>query len=139
METKYIVKPPVSKLESHLGYLLRRVSNAVSGEFARALHTRQTSVAEWVLLTMTRGAVSKIIDKLQTKGWIRSRISPQDNRVQVLSLTRGGERILPQLAELAARNDERFFASLDAGERSALRRLLGKLEDHHQMHEVPVE
>ena len=157
METKYIVSPPVSKLQSHLGYLLRRVSNAVSGEFARALHTRQTSVAEWVLLrhlydgeqvtpgelaealTMTRGAVSKIIDKLQTKGWIRSRISPQDNRVQLLSLTRGGERILPQLAELADRNDERFFVALDAGERSALRRLLGKLADHHQIHEVPVE
>ena len=157
METKYIIKPPVSKLESHLGYLLRRVSNAVSGEFARAMHTKQTSVAEWVLLrhlydggqvtpgelaealTMTRGAVSKIIDKLQTKGWIRSRISPQDNRVQLLSLTRGGERILPQLAELADRNDERFFVALDAGERSALRRLLGKLADHHHMHEVPVE
>jgi DNA-binding MarR family transcriptional regulator len=57
----------------------------------------------------------------------------------LLSLTRGGERILPQLAELADRNDERFFVALDAGERSALRRLLGKLADHHHMHEVPVE
>jgi hypothetical protein len=38
------------KLESHLGYWLRRVSNQVSGAFARALQTRHTSVAEWVVM-----------------------------------------------------------------------------------------
>jgi DNA-binding MarR family transcriptional regulator len=89
-----------SRLETHLGYWLRRVSNAVSGSFTRSLQARQTSVAEWVLLhhlhdrkqatpgelaealTITRGAISKIIDKLQAKEWIRSRIKPEDNRVQ---------------------------------------------------------
>jgi len=73
----------ISELESHLGYCLRRVSNSVSGQFAQSLHVRQTSVAEWVLLrhlyerqqatpgelaeasTMTRGAISKIVDKLR--------------------------------------------------------------------------
>ena len=157
METIVAIKPSVSKLETHLGYLLRRVSNAVSGDVARALHARQTSVAEWVLLrhlydgehitpaelaealTMSRGAISKIVDKLQTKGWIRSRTNPQDSRVQLLSLTGVGQRVLPELAEIADRNDERFFASLDAGEKSALRRLLGKLRDHHQIRDVPVE
>jgi hypothetical protein len=38
------------QLQSYLGYWLRRVSNAVSGAFPRALHQKQTSVAEWVLL-----------------------------------------------------------------------------------------
>ena len=65
---------------------------------ARSLQLRRTSVAEWVLLrhlwdlgqatpgemaealTMTRGAISKIVDKLQSKGWIRSRTKPEDNR-----------------------------------------------------------
>jgi DNA-binding MarR family transcriptional regulator len=157
METNCAIEPSVSKLETHLGYLLRRVSNAVSGDFARALHARQTSVAEWVLLrhlydgehvtpgeladalTMSRGAISKIIDKLQIKGWVKSRTKPQDCRVQLLSLTAVGQRVLPELAEIADRNDERFFASLDAGERSALGRLLGKLRDHHQIRDVPVQ
>ena len=37
-------------LETHLGYWLRRVSNHVSGAFARALQQRNVSVAEWVVL-----------------------------------------------------------------------------------------
>jgi DNA-binding MarR family transcriptional regulator len=144
-------------LEAHVGYWLRRVSNAVSGNFARALQARRTSVAEWVVLrhlydtpqttpgelaeslTMTRGAISKIVDKLQAKGWIRSRIKPQDNRIQLLSLTAVGQRVLPELAEIADRNDDRFFASLDSKEKQTLRRLLTKLVHHHQLCDVPIE
>lgn len=146
-----------SQLETHLGYWLRRVSNAVSGGFARSLQARQTSVAEWVLLrhlhdrkqatpgelaetlTMTRGAISKIIDKLQAKEWIRSRIKPEDNRVQLLSLTAAGRRVVPELAEIADHNDDQFFAVLNTRERHMLRDLLIKLANHHQIRDVPVE
>jgi DNA-binding MarR family transcriptional regulator len=157
METTSKAKRSISGLESHLGYWLRRVSNTVSGEFARSLYARQTSVAEWVLLrhlydreratpgelaeasTMTRGAISKIVDKLQAKGWIRTKVNPEDNRGQLLSLTPVGRRNLPELAEIADRNDEQFFACLDAGERAALKNLLAKLAEHHQIRDVPVE
>ena len=73
-------------------------------------------------LTMTRGAISKIIDKLQVKGWIRSRIKPEDNRVQLLSLTAAGRRVVPELAEIADRNDDQFFGFLDIRERRAASR-----------------
>ncbi len=157
METIRPLHPSISGLETHLGYWLRRVSNAVSGEFARSLQSRQISVAEWVLLrhlwdqsqatpgemaealTMTRGAISKIIDKLQSKGWIRSRIKPEDNRVQLLSLTAAGRRVVPELVEIADHNDQKFFACLDADERIALRHLLGKIASHHQIRAIPVE
>lgn len=157
MEIKCSTHQSISDLESHLGYLLRRISNAVSDEFARSLQSRRTSVAEWVLLrhlwdlgqatpgemaealTMTRGAISKIVDKLQSKNWIRSRIKPEDNRAQLLSLTGAGRRVVPKLAEIADRNDEKFFAVLDGDEKTALRNLLGKLASHHQIREVPVE
>jgi len=39
-------KPDNSALEVHFGYWLRRVSNHVSGTFAKALQERQVSVAE---------------------------------------------------------------------------------------------
>ena len=155
METEDCFQP--SQLESHLGYWLRRVSNAVSGSFARSLQARQTSVAEWVLLrhlhdrkhatpgeladalTMTRGAISKIIDKLQAKQWIRSRIKPEDNRVQVLSLTAVGRRVVPDLAKIADHNDDQFFAFLNTRERHLLRDLLIKLANHHHIRNVPFE
>jgi DNA-binding MarR family transcriptional regulator len=157
METISNAKRPISNLKSHLGYWLRRVSNTVSGEFARSLHAKQTSVAEWALLrhlhereqttpgelaealAMTRGAISKIVDKLQVKGWIRSRVKPEDNRGQLLSLTSVGRRALPELAKIADQNDEQFFACLDADERAALKSLLSKLAEHHQIRDVPVE
>lgn len=146
-----------SGLEAHLGYWLRRVSNQVSGAFARSLQQRHVSVAEWVVLSqigagpearpaeladeigLTRGAVSKVLDKLEGKKWLARRTSPEDNRVQILSLTRQGKRVLPQLAEIADHNDERFFNYLDAKERETLRRLLQKLTEFHQIQEVPTE
>lgn len=155
METERRAQP--SQLETHLGYWLRRVSNAVSGSFARSLQARQTSVAEWVLLrhlydrkqatpgefaealTMTPGAISKIVDKLQAKEWIRSKMKPEDNRVQLLSLTAVGRRIVPELAEIADHNDDRFFAFLETRERHVLRDLLIKLANRHQIRDVPFE
>ncbi|HEY6447182.1 MAG TPA: MarR family transcriptional regulator [Acidobacteriaceae bacterium] len=156
METYFCIPPPIPGLESHLGYWLRRVSNAVSGAFARSLHARRTSVAEWVVLrhlseseqapgelaealTMTRGAISKIVDKLQAKGWIRSETNSDDNRRQILSLTALGRRTLPQLAQIADQNDELFFTCLSKGEQSELRRLLTKLAEHHHMRKAPVD
>ncbi len=157
METKAGFNRTISGLESHLGYCLRRVSNSVSGQFAQALHARQTSIAEWVLLhhlherqqatpgelaeasTMTRGAISKIIDKLQAKGWIRSRVNPEDSRGQILTLTPMGKRNFPQLAEIADQNDRYFFDCLESDEKSALRRLLSKVAEHHDIKNVPID
>jgi len=147
----------LTQLESHLGYWLRRVSNAVSGTFARALQEKQTSVAEWVLLRelhehgqtapgeladslgLTRGAVSKIVDKLDAKGWIQTEAKEGDSRFRLLSLTRAGRRSLPVLAEIADQNDARYFDCLSAREKSTLRELLAKLTDHNRIQDAPTE
>ena len=157
METNTGNTQQLSQLESHLGYWLRRVSNVVSGTFARALQEKQTSVAEWVLLRelhergqtaageladslgLIRGAVSKIVDKLDAKGWIQMEAKEGDGRYRLLSLTRAGRRSLPVLAEIADQNDARFFDCLSAREKSTLRELLAKLADHNHIHDVPTE
>src|SRR6185312_10165574 len=95
-------------LEKHTGYWLRLISNQVSGGFARALQGRSVSVAEWVVLNyvrerpeaqpgevagalgLTRGAVSKVIDKLEEKKWVARAALPADHRAQLLSLTAQG-------------------------------------------------
>lgn len=144
-------------LEAHLGYWLRRVSNHVSGAFARGLQARQVSVAEWVALRlvherkimtpgqladalgMTRGAVSKVLDKLEAKDRIARAPDPRDSRVQWLSLTRRGARLLPELAKIADSNEEHFFGCLDHDEQAVLRRLLQKLTEFHRFQDAPVE
>jgi DNA-binding MarR family transcriptional regulator len=143
--------------ESHLGYWLRRVSNAVSGAFSRALHEKQTSVAEWVLLRelhergqaapgelanalgLTRGAVSKIIDKLEAKDWVQTDTKEGDSRYRLLSPTHAGRRSLPILAAIADKNDATYFDCLSAREKAVLRELLVKLAVHHRIHDIPTE
>jgi DNA-binding MarR family transcriptional regulator len=155
METTQGKNQHISDLEAHLGYWLRRVSNAVSGAFSRALQEKQTSVAEWVLLRelhergqaapgelahalgLTRGAVSKIIDKLEAKGWVQANAKEGDNRYRLLSLTRAGQRCLPALAQIADRNDSVYFNCLNTRERVVLRELLTKLAENHRIHDVP--
>ena len=157
METMTGKPRHIPDLESHLGYWFRRVSNAVSGAFARALQEKQTSIAEWVLLRelhergkaapgeladllgLTRGTVSKIIDKLEAKDWVRTDAKEGDNRYRLLSVTRAGRRSLPVLAEVADQNDSSYFDCLSAKEKGVLRELLIKLAQHNRIHDVPTE
>lgn len=147
----------LSSLEAHLGYWLRHVSNHVSGAFARMLQERQVSVAEWVALRqihdrqkitpgeladsigMTRGAVSKVLHKLESKQWITRALCADDNRVQWITLTPEGEEILPELAQLADSNDAYFFGCLSDEEQAMLRNLLQKLAHSHQWNDVPID
>jgi DNA-binding MarR family transcriptional regulator len=148
-------QPP--RLEAHLGYWMRLVSNRVSGTFASLLHKRQLSVAEWVALNlvergtdvtpagmadamgMTRGAISKVLTKLESKRWITREVSRHDSRIQWVSPTRAGSRVLPELELIADENDAHFFGVLDADERVTLRRLLRKLAEVHGINISPVE
>jgi DNA-binding MarR family transcriptional regulator len=157
METMIREPGHVPRLEAHLGYWLRRVSNAVSAAFSRSLQVKQTSVAEWALLRelherrqaapgeladvlgLTRGAVSKIIDKLEAKGWVQADAKEGDNRYRLLSLTRSGQRSLPALAQIADQNDSAYFDCLTAREKIVLRNLLIKLAEHNRIHDVPTE
>ena len=120
----------LSSLQSHLGYWLRSVSNHVSHAFALKLAEAGVTVAEWVVLRelydsesapsaladrlgMTRGAISKLADRLIAKDMIVRRATPADRRFQSLALTRQGRAITPKLAALADKNDAEFFADLD--------------------------
>jgi DNA-binding MarR family transcriptional regulator len=144
-------------LQTHLGYWLRLVSNQVSGRFARALQERELSVAEWVALNqigggsavspadiatatgMTRGAISKVLDKLEHRKWLTRAVREQDHRAQLLTLTRPARRVLPELIGIADRNEAHFFGVLTTAEQSVLRTLLQKVAASHQLSTVPVD
>jgi DNA-binding MarR family transcriptional regulator len=149
--------PPISELTSHLGYWLRIVSNHVSLDFARRLDRAGVTVAEWVLLRqiydltadapsriaermgMTRGAVTKLADKLIAKDYLQRRADETDGRAQVLTLTRNGRNLVPKLAEIADANDAAAFGHLRRAERAALERTLKGIVQHLGLNEVPVD
>lgn len=136
---------PASDLEAHVGYWLRLVSNATSHAFARKLEAEGVTPAEWVALRrlydadavsptrlaeqlgMTKGAISKLADRLIDKGLATRAANPDDGRAHALSLTENGRTKTPGLAALADRNDAESFDCLDADERATLERLLRKI------------
>ena len=147
----------LSGLEAHRGYWLRMVSNAVSASFARALADQGVTVAEWVVLRllhdapamapsamatrmgMTRGAVSKLADRLEAKALLLRAGNPEDGRGQNLSLTEAGRAKVPVLAALADANDADFFGVLTAEEAEALDRVLRALVARQGLQGIPLE
>src|ERR1700689_1606365 len=130
--------PAVSDLRKHVGFWLRFVSNHVSHAFAQKLLASGVTAAEWVVMRemlddqetspgvlaerigMTRGGVSKLVDRLVTKKLVTRQERTDDRRFQSIALTAAGRRLIPQLAALADRNDEEFFHPLSTRERTAL-------------------
>ena len=145
----------VSALTDHLGYLLRQLSNHVSQGFAQNLAAEGVTVAEWVFmrelydeealpsvrlaerLGMTRGAITKLGDRLMARGLILRGSAAADRRVQALRLTAAGRALVPQLAALADANDAHFFGHLSATERQALTHAMQALVQHHQLKDIP--
>jgi DNA-binding MarR family transcriptional regulator len=147
----------VSDLKRHAGFWLRFVSNHVSHAFARKLLASGVTVAEWVVMRemyddeetspgvlaerigMTRGGVSKLVDRLVSKKLVTRQERSDDRRFQSIALTAAGRRLIPQLAALADRNDEEFFHPLSTRERTALIATMKKLVQAHGLQTLPTE
>ncbi len=148
---------PVSGLEDHLGYWLRYVSNHVSAAFAYRLESRGTSVAEWVMLRelfeadgtapsmladrmgMTRGAITKLADRLIARALVVRREGGGDRRFQSLALTPKGRTLVPVLAAFADENDEEFFGHLSRTERARLITAMKGIVRRRALDKLPIE
>jgi DNA-binding MarR family transcriptional regulator len=157
MESSKAPNPIVSDLRKHVGFWLRFVSSHVSQAFAVKLLASGVTVAEWVVMRemfddeesspsvlaerigMTRGGVSKLVDRLVSKNLITRRERGDDRRFQSIALTVAGRRLIPQLATLADQNDEEFFHPLSPLERAALIATMKKLVQAHGLQTLPTE
>lgn len=134
-----------SLLENHLGYWMRMVSNQVSHSFANLLAGQGVTVAEWVAMNcldelgptaphllaermgMTRGAISKLVKRLEAKGLVNRSSRPNNHRIQIVELSAEGTEMLPLLRQAADENDAHFFGALTLRERDELMRVLQSL------------
>tara|TARA_R110002124_G_scaffold117129_1_gene273987 strand:- start:346 stop:813 length:468 start_codon:yes stop_codon:yes gene_type:complete len=148
---------PLPDLRTHLGYWLRTVSNAVSQSFARKVEAEGVTVAEWVFLRtlydedgiapstlatrmgMTKGAISKLADRLAGKKLIERDANPAGKRGQTLTLRPAARALVPRLAALADDNDEEFFDGLSSGERRQLKDILRKISSDRELTNIPTD
>ncbi|MBY6265036.1 MarR family transcriptional regulator [Azospirillum sp. 412522] len=142
-------------MTDHLGYWMRMVSNHVSFAFARRLEGKDVTVAEWVMMRelhsaeplaphrlagrmgMTRGAISKLADRLVAKALVTRSDDPADGRAHMLALSDAGRLLVPDLARLADENDADAFGCLTADERTQLDRILRKIAAAHGLKGSP--
>ena len=149
--------PPPSDLTAHLGYWLRYVSNHVTHSFARKLAEKEVTVAEWAVMRtlyaseqaapsavaaemgMTRGAVTKLADRLIAKNLLIRKADPNDGRGQTLALTKSGRRLVPELATLADQNDAEFFDHLTPGDRTKLENIFKEIVARRGLTAMPID
>lgn len=88
---------------------------------------------------MTKGAISKLADRLLAKGLIERTESPHDKRAHSLSLTREGRAKIPVLASFADENDAEFFGVLTEDEHETLGQILRTLAERRGLTATPVD
>jgi DNA-binding MarR family transcriptional regulator len=146
----------VSNLTSHLGYWLRFVSNHVSHAFGRKLEGQDVTVAEWVVLRelyghdtvspsrlalhlgLTRGAISKLAERLLAKDLVIREENTVDLRAHTLALSPLGRDLIPTLSALADQNDAEFFDHLSAEEHQMVERIMKGVVERRGLTIIPV-
>jgi DNA-binding MarR family transcriptional regulator len=88
---------------------------------------------------LTRGAVSKLIERVCRKKLAVRSSSDSDRRYQTVKLTAAGTRLVPVLAQLADENDRRFFGHLKPEEKNWLVSLLQEIVRQHGWKDLPVD
>jgi len=149
-------RPQSSALEDHLGYWLRYVSNHVSQAFQARVEARGVTVAEWAVLRtlfdvgeanpshiaehmgLTRGAISKLVERLCIKALVTRTTVAGDRRYQSVTLTPQGRKLVPRLARLADENDHEFFGHLTPAAQAALIQTLQDIVQRQGWKEIPV-
>jgi len=139
------VSDPISPLEAHLGYWLRVASNHVDQQLARALGAHGVTPAEWVVMRalydagpvapsvlagrigLTRGAVTKLVDRLRAKALVVRAHGPGDRRYQIIALTGAGAKLVPALAQLVDESDSAAFGAIPAETRATIEAALRRI------------
>ena len=147
---------PPSPFFVYAGFWLRFVSNHVSASFRLKLEAMDLSIAEWAVLRelavqpdmapsqlaeslgVSRGGISKTVDKMQARGYLTRRASESDLRAQLLALTDAGKRLVPIIAAEAAKNEQEWFGHLAPAELNQLKATLRRMVEHHQLRHLPL-
>ena len=128
----------LSKLEDHIGYWLRCLSNFVHHSFTQRLEKYDISVEQWVVLRtlfdregtslqeaaqligVDNSSLSRMIERLVKKGLLVRVMHSKDRRTIVLSLSSKAKELVPLLAQQADINDVEFFKVIASPQRDLL-------------------
>ncbi len=133
------------KTSTSLGYLLKVAHTRLHDCAAQSFATHDISLIQWIVLMKLHegtartagdlckrmhydtGAVTRMIDQLEERGYVKRERSLEDRRVVELQLTRSGRSKITQLTPLMVDKLNGALADFSAAEFGELTRLLHKL------------
>jgi len=128
------------------GHLIRRLHQVSSAYFAEECGGELTAVQYAALVAIgshpgidatrlseiiyfDRSTIGDVLDRIESKGWIRRECTSSDRRIKRLELSSLGQEVLQHVEPGIRRVQDRLLAPLTAGEAKTLVRLLGKMAD----------
>jgi DNA-binding MarR family transcriptional regulator len=106
--------PPLSWFE-----LMWAVKTSANGR------PRMSQLAEW--LTLSRGGITKLVDRLEEAGYLERVSCSTDRRGLQAELTAAGERMLEEMRSVYEAEVERHLVSLSEGEAQLVRLILERV------------
>src|SRR5262249_6148800 len=128
-----------------IGYLITRVKTALWEEADRALAPLDLTLSQWVVIANLRhgtlstpadickaisydaGAMTRLLDRLEKKGFIRRVRHAGDRRSVTLELTRAGREVYPHMATHMVAGLNRVLAGFSAAEARLLESMLKRI------------
>lgn len=132
-------------LHDSLGYWVNLLAGAMHAAFDRMAGQLDVTAAQWaVLITLynkdakTPGelarfigidgaAITRLLDRLETKGLIERQAHDSDRRALSIELTQAARRLTPKLAEISWSENRRFLKRLTEKEGEQFMKLLRKM------------
>ncbi len=144
--------------EDSVGYLVRRVLTAVTQEIERQLEPIDLTNAQWLPLYklfkgkvstvaelarechMDAGAMTRLLDRLETKGLCRRVRSVDDRRVVNIELTKEGREAAAGIPVVLSQVQNAHLASFSVEEFQALKGFLHRILDNAQVQsQTPIQ
>lgn len=132
--------------EHYIGYTMTDVARLLRTVFERRVRAAGLTRAQWViiarlhrrpglsqsevadLLEIEKATAGRLIDRMETKGWIERRADPLDRRVNRLHLTAEAERVHAHIWPVAQATVDDALSDLSMTERKTLTRLMQRVK-----------
>ena len=91
-------------------------------------------------VAVDRSTLGNVLERMEGKGWVERRPSPDDRRVKLLHMTAAGKPLLRAAGDAARATQKRILAPLSVEEQATFLRLLERLVDgNNEVSRVPLD
>lgn len=143
-------RPDTYRARDSVGYLVRRLYSILASRIEARFAGRGLTLMQWIVLVYVRdglahtasdiarefqhdsGALTRVVDQLERREYLRRERSARDRRVVELKLTRAGRRVIAELLPSVVAEINAALAPLSRAEFEQFQEMLLRILDHLQ-------